>query len=253
MQDHCECMFLSFVLFAMVQVSCLGQTPETARTPTSPVSQGNNVCQIKEIWEQKSQNLDRKSKNINRERLNLMLEILSQASRDDVKAEFGRLNTRGDGYGRMTEYDQVLVQAFVDRLISEKNDDELIQLISKRTPRNVGSIPIELFLATRHREKLLVLFKGYENVGNDGAKEDLLSIFSCIFPDFRKSAESDEDFITTSKAWYVKNAERRVNTFYEPCSSWPDRRMFFKEGRFRQENQSLGFETEVDYVSTCPL
>lgn len=60
--------------------------------------------------------------------------------------EFERVRYSRTDYVEMSDYDQTLLQAFVTAAVERKDNSRLVYLLSGKSPRYVGAVPIELYL-----------------------------------------------------------------------------------------------------------
>lgn len=192
------------------------------------MTQASQSGKIKELWEEKSKNLNKRTKNYPRNKIDLLCELLKQVSTDEVKIEFERVRNSPVDYAAMSDYDQTLVQAFVEEAVKRKESQRLTYLLTGKCPRYIGSVPIELYLSIISARNILVLLDSYDKSTNEDAKKTIMSALGAVFRTLRQRYENDQQFVQASKEWYLDNQYRvKVNPYYNPRSYGPITGDFF--------------------------
>lgn len=229
MLNSCQQLLLALVYAA--GAACTVQLPAPTQTPAKAQpraeAEGAGAVRIKELWEEKCRGL-KPSKNTPGEKVSVLLTILEQSPEEQVRAELERVRALETPYESLSDYDKTLLQALV-HLASRRGDGEkLVYILSGKTPRYVGVLPLELSLGIKDQDSVLLLFDSYERATAVDTKRVLLEVIGSAFKSLRQSQADDADFLQKSKQWYLDNKTRvKVNPFYAPHSLSPRRTEFF--------------------------
>jgi hypothetical protein len=194
------------------------QSQKDEQSTTS--STGSN---IRRAWEEKCKNLSRNTKGDAKRMLDVLLELLRTASQAEVQHEFETVLASN---GAPSEYDKILLEAFLVRLVEKNDRFNLVRLLSVNCPRFVVGLPLELFLATNMTDGVLVLFDSYDTA-KDISRKTLSEIIDSAFR-FLKSRFSANTFMQKSKEWYLRNRTKiTINPLYNRYDFGQSHRVLF--------------------------
>lgn len=217
------------ILVYAASTACTPHSSQQVPAKAQPRSESESigVIRIKELWEEKCRSL-KPSKNTPGERVSILLDLLERAPAGQVSAEFERVRGLETPYEHLPEYDKTLLQALV-HLASRRGDKEkLIYLLSGKSPRFVGVLPLELSLGVKDPDYVLVFFDSYERATGDDTRKVLREILGSVFKSLRHAHSDDAEFLEKSRQWYLSNKTRvKVNPFYAPYSLSSRRAEFF--------------------------
>lgn len=214
-----RCISLSILSIILgVTVSCearsLKSPPESS--PATP-SFAKQTSQIRSTWEEREKGLERRTKDYPGNRLKLLLTILEQTPEGEIKAESERVFASTQAYAEMSHYDQTLIQALVWRAANAKDRASLVSMLARKAPRSFATIPLELSLALRDPDNILIIFESYQQATDADNKKLLMRALRGSFKDQREQFKNDEEFLQATKEWYLANRSKlKVNTSYYP-------------------------------------
>jgi hypothetical protein len=218
------CMLLLFGVSCHDAKSGIG--PANERPPV----QKDVRSDIKGAWDQSCKALDQQKlgKEITGKKLDLLINLLKQRSTEEVNAERERVKRESIDYEQMDEYDRYLLQALFVMSANAKDREQLVNLLSAKSPRFVAYSAIELEVASLKIDKpLLILFDSYDKA-TDGQRSYLADILRHAFKDLSKQFPDDERFLSASKAWYLTNEPRiKPNPYYHPFVDFAEQRSLF--------------------------
>src|SRR6266566_4860797 len=199
-----------------------------AQPSSMPIIQRSAWINISQLWARKFRRLSKHSKDAPRQNLDIMLDLLDRAPKEQVEAELERTRNLAIDYARMSDYDLTLPQALVFRLryrregggfkLKDPEDKKrIVYLLSGKCPRYIATVPIELFLPINSPDNILLLFDSYEKSTNKDTQRIILEALSRGFKKLRQEHKNDKDFLSTSKEWFLANRTKlKVNPYYIP-------------------------------------
>lgn len=159
----------------------------------------------------------------------ILKSLLNETASNDLDAEFQRIcaadvihdysnnDTDLDG-----NYDAFLLEAFVARIIENKDAPHLITLLNRHCPRHIVYSPLEFFLSYRWPGAIERLFDCYATAKSPVAKNDIAFCLRRAFPSFRDRFSADDEFVKQAQRWYLANSSKlQVNTRYQYLVSLP--------------------------------
>lgn len=180
------------------------------------------------MWEDRRKELDPKTKNYPKEKLDLLLMIFEKYSEAEIEAESERILSSSQLYAEMSEYDKSLLQAVIVRALNSGNRASLVSVLARKTPRSIASNSIELYLAIRDADNILILLESYRQATAPDNKRVLMQALSGSFKDQRERFKGDEEFLESIKEWYFANRQKlKVNPYYHPLESSGSARNLF--------------------------
>jgi len=203
----------------VLQVGCVAQPTNNSSINQQQKAADDTVvtAQLQEAWQRRIASLDRLSPDYPKHKIDALLALLAETPKAHVASELERVRTSTLPYGNMSDYDRTLVQTFVAKLLKENERGRLVDLLAAKCPRSVGANPIELYLTVISMDNVLLLFDSYDKSGNRDSKEIILSALGAAFWKLREDHTADEEFISLSRDWYLKNRSKlKVNVYYQP-------------------------------------
>ena len=226
--------YFSVILLTVVSLSCMDKSQQT-RTEIPPVQDqaaASPSLRLKEIWTAQASKLNNKSKSFPAEQLDLLLTLLDKAPEDLVIKEMEQLRAKPAAESELSEYERVLLEAFVVRWVRQNNTQMLIYLISAKCPRFVGSTSLELYLTMFYSpDPLLILIESYRKSVNEDARKTLLQTLNHVCSLSRETFSDDNDYVSAIEDWYLKNKDHiKPDPYYVPNSILSSNRILFEEG-----------------------
>ena len=199
--------------------------------------QSVEAATIQRAWEEKVEQYRatlRTSGTINKgslgEELEILEELLNSASPSVVSSEWERILHSASPPSKMNAYEQRFLELYISKYRKENKQAELVEVLSKKCPRNVGYAPLELALTNGKKpDNLLILFRAYEKTSDPRIKEQLLGILKSIFSTaLKERPANDIEFLKISERWLLSNQSHlKINISYSPDSLIPESRRFF--------------------------
>jgi hypothetical protein len=206
------------ILALNAAVSGISMTPNACgSSPRQVFTQKVQRASISERWEEEIKELNPRTKSYPDNKNHVLLDLLDKSGPEQVKSELERVRSSPTEYGKMSDYEQTLVQAFVLKFAHQNEKGQMLYLLSGKFPRYVGTVPTELFLGINSKDNILLVIDSYERATDEAVRTSILEALSVIFRDLRQKYKGDAEFVEHSKQWYLGNRTRiKVNPYYEP-------------------------------------
>lgn len=224
------CTLVLVPVFALVSLGYVpyhfGSVP--AQPSSMPIIQSSAWINIRQLWARKFRRLSKHSQDAPQQNVDIMLDLLDRAPKDQVDAELERIRNLSIDYARISGYDLTLLQALVVRLRYRREGDgfklktpedkeRIVYLLSGKCPLYIATVPIELFLTINSSDNILLLFDSHEKSTNKDTQRTILEALSRDLKKLRQEHKNDKDFLSTSKEWFLANRTKlKVNPYYIP-------------------------------------
>jgi len=208
------------------------QQTRTEIPPVQDQGAASPSLRLEEMWTAEASKLNNQTQSFPAEQLDLLLTLLDRSPEDQVIKEMEELRAKPAAESELSEYERVLLEAFVFRAVRQSNRQMLIYLISAKCPRFVGSTSLELYLTMFYSpDPLLILIESYRKSENEDARKTLLQTLNHVCSLSRKTFSDDNDYVSAIEDWYLKNKDHiKPDPYYEPNSLSSSRRILFVEG-----------------------
>jgi len=162
---------------------------------------------IQQEFKQRTADIDNRAMNASRQRLDTLHRILDEKGKTAEGAELARLvGVKSGG-----EFDDLLAQTFVERLLRSGNLQSLKVLLIEHCPDYVAVIPLEAVLVQEKRPEVFAqLMEAYAAGTNGVSHETIVRCLGRAFPVIRQSEKSDQAFVAACKAWWIANQNQCV-------------------------------------------
>ena len=168
---------------------------------------------LQQEFERRATELDARSKSTPRQRLDLLQQLLDGVEEAVRGREIARLTSKPSN----SQFDDLMAQAFVERLLKSGDLKSLEHLLAMNCPEYVAAIPLEFVLArSKQPDAILVLPHAYSTDATNAAIKVALRCLVRAFPLLRQSGQSDKSFAATCETWWAANRLRCVVNFEYP-------------------------------------
>ena len=216
--------FVLMVLICLVPITLFaGGRSGYHRLPYSVQSSS-----IRDRWEEMVKRLDPRTKSYPDNKNHALLDLLEESGSAQVMIELEKVRSSQTDYRDMSDYDQTVVQALTLKFVHQKNQRQIVYLLSGKFPRYIGTVPTELFLGINAKDNVLLLIESYRRATNEAVRKRIMEALSHVFREIRQKYQSDQAFIDGSKKWYLRNRNNiKVNAYYDPRDYGPITGDFF--------------------------
>lgn len=173
-----------------------------ADTSNTTYSEGMTVTNISQEFNRRAAEIDPKLKDGPRQRLDLVEQLLEKSDETFRGRELSRLGSQPSH----TQFDDLLVQAFVERLLISGDIKSLESLLKVNCPEYIAAIPLEFVLArSKQSDAILLLPHAYSIDATNVASQAILRCLTRAFPTLKKTEHSDASFVAACEIWWIAN------------------------------------------------
>lgn len=176
-----------------------------ADVSTTPSRSGQSIMNLQQEFERRTANLDVRGKRGPEERLKVVVQLLDELEETGRQREYARLTKQPTN----TSFDDLLAQAFVERLLKSGEVKSLELLLAMNCPEYVAAMPLEFVLAlSKQPDAILILPRAYSAGATNAAGKVLLRCLVRAFPALKQSAQSEKAFVRMCETWWATNRTR---------------------------------------------
>lgn len=182
-----------FLVTSSIATCMLAQTSLVTNTDAG------SVQKLQQEFNRRSAEINPQLKEAPRQTLDLVQQILGEADGSIREHELDRLCKEPSN----TRFDNLLSQAFVERLLGSSDTNRLVALLKMNCPEYVAAVPLELVLATSNQpDAILMLTSTYSRGGTNNANKAVVKCLSRAFPRLRAASQSDISFVESCENWW---------------------------------------------------
>jgi len=196
---------LALALAQSILVACVADTNRLDVRESGPPP-----SEFEREFAARTSRFDPQDKNTPGRRWGVLNALLDHAGKDRREAELHRLTNLAAAHPG-NEFDSLLTQVFLDRLLKEGDSPRLVRLMAFRCPDYVGLIPIEFWLArVRGPQAIGLLAEAFTNATTSSSATVLAGSLSRAFPSLRAEFPVDRDFVRACARWAASSSTNLV-------------------------------------------
>ena len=216
------------LLVVLLSLSCGSEKP-ASQAKVIP-NQNANQIDMQALFEERLKQIDQSKLpyGIGVEQAVIMESLMDRASPEQLEKEFERLRALPTPASKLSLFDRVMLQVFVERATKKSDRDRLVYLLSAKCPRYVVLDSLELYLAdSTIPNPLLILFDSHDKAVNDDSKRALMDILKRVFGFVSEERDDDAKFLAESKDWYLRVGNKlKINVAYHPIPAGRPKELF---------------------------